>query len=256
MSFVLQLPRSPSPSGAPRPPLRWTVQDAAHKLRLRDGLPGAHVFDRVAEALKHAGAQGLSLRERLALALPASWMVNSKAPSPVMFAWASADALPAWELLEDRLGQGAAHYAALNNDDKREMAYALEALLVPPKGTVCALSKVLALLFPAVVPLLDDAAVALLTGAVEVPPGADQPSAGPELVVPALDAFIAAAAAQTPSLQALADTVGGLKLTPAQVLDRLLWFDSWGHRHFAVARVSGDIAGDAWAVAVDAPAAG
>jgi hypothetical protein len=221
----LHLPRE-------RAELVWTLYDVPEKLSLRDSLPGAHVFDRIAEGLKHAAERDLPLADRLAFALPASWMVNAKAPSPVLRAWRSNEALPAWELLVERLEGGPADWLRLDDNDRQEIGYALEALVVPPRGGLCALSKVLALLCPRTVPLLDDAAIALLTGGVELPADADHPAAGPEHLVPALDAFCRAAVEGEATLATLADAVPDLTLSPGQVLDRLLWVDSWGHRHF------------------------
>lgn len=212
--------------------LVWTVHDVARKLALRDSLPGAHVFDRVAEGLKRSAAQGQPLPDRLAFALPASWLVNNKAPSPVLRAWRHEAALPAWSLLVERLKGGTSAWRAFNDDDKQELSYALEALLVPPKGGLCAVSKVLALLCPQAIPLLDDAAIALLTGGVDVPETAEQPAAGPEHFIPAMDAFSAAVEQATEQLTKVGAAVDELSLSPAQVLDRLLWVDSWGHRHF------------------------
>lgn len=234
-ALVIQLPRDGED-------LIWTVHDVARKLALRDSLPGAHVFDRVAEGLKRSDAQGQPLPDRLAFALPASWLVNNKAPSPVLRAWRHEAALPAWSLLVERLQAGTDAWRAFTDDDKQELSYALEALLVPPKGGLCAVSKVLALLCPRAVPLLDDAAIALLTGGVDMPASAEQPTAGPEHFVPAMDAFAAAveqAAEQgmeqltrAGEVTRAGEGVDELSLTPAQVLDRLLWVDSWGHRHF------------------------
>jgi hypothetical protein len=212
--------------------LTWALHDVPGKLALRDSLPGAHLYDRVAESLKRSAALGQPLADQLAFALPASWLVNNKAPSPVMRAWRSEEAEPAWAFLVEQLGRGPAAWLALSDDDKREIGYATEALLVPPRGGLCAVSKVLALLCPQTVPLLDDAAIALLTGGVQRPDTADQPLAGPEHFAPALDAFCGAIRQAGDQLSAWAAPATDLSLTPAQVLDRLLWVDSWGYRHF------------------------
>lgn len=64
------------------------VVEAAAKLSLRAKLPGARVFDLATESLRKARAAGMSILERLPLALPASWCVNSPAPSTVLRRWA------------------------------------------------------------------------------------------------------------------------------------------------------------------------
>jgi hypothetical protein len=48
-----------------------------------------------------------------------------------------------------------------------------------------------------------------------------------------LDWFALAVAEALPDLKAWAESHREVRLSPAQVLDRLLWFDSEGSRHFA-----------------------
>ena len=97
-------------------------------------------------------------------------------------------------------------------------------------AAIAGLSKVLALLCPDTVPLMDDAAIHFALGAVARPDSADTPIAGPEHFVPMLDWFAAAVQAAGPQLRALADDYALAPLSPAQVFDRLLWFETWGWR--------------------------
>src|SRR6185369_4383893 len=106
---------------------------------------------------------------------------------------------------------------------------AVTALSIDGQGP-CAISKSLALLVPETVPLMDDAAIAFLTGAVPMPATADDPKAPASLFVPMLDAFARAVLDVEPQLIALARAHTLVPLDAAQVLDRLLWVDSWGHR--------------------------
>jgi hypothetical protein len=71
------------PSGA-----TWRVREISRKLGHRAQLPGARVFDLVAQSLRAARARGVPAIDRFTLALPASWMVNSAAISKVLRRWA------------------------------------------------------------------------------------------------------------------------------------------------------------------------
>src|SRR5580698_7368154 len=57
----------------------WELRDVNRKLTQRAGLPGARVYDLSADSLRVARAKGLSDEARLPLALPGSWLVNSRA---------------------------------------------------------------------------------------------------------------------------------------------------------------------------------
>jgi hypothetical protein len=81
------------------------------------------------------------------------------------------------------------------------------------------------------VPLMDDAALWYATGAVPCPPTSDAPSAAAACFVPMLDWFAAAVEGARDDLEALARRYAPAPLDAAQVLDRLLWFESWGFRH-------------------------
>jgi hypothetical protein len=208
------------PSGEP-----WLVEDAARKLALRGGLPGASVFDRAAAALRTAKTMSVPLEDRLALALPASWLVNSPAVSTVLSRWAQAPQRDVWlalvELLEEEGGAG-------GDDADAELAVALRAL-GPEPYVMEAASKVLALLVPDVVPLMPRPARAFVLGA----DAAEDEGAFAAMI----GWFVRSSAAHSEELRALAHAHAhahdGAPLSGPQVLDRLLWFDSEGHRHFA-----------------------
>jgi hypothetical protein len=89
-----------------------------------------------------------------------------------------------------------------------------------------AMSKVLALLVPEVVPLMPEAARGFVLGdeAKTMAPGA--------VFARMVAWFAQATAAHAPELASLARQHTEVALTGAQALDRLLWFDSEGHRHF------------------------
>src|SRR5580658_4637105 len=86
----------------------WVLEKGTEKLKLRAALPGARVFDLAADSLRKARAAGLSIADRLALALPASWCVNSPAPSTVLRRWALPPQREVWlsliEVLEEPRG--------------------------------------------------------------------------------------------------------------------------------------------------------
>lgn len=215
------------PSGEP-----WNIEGAAHKLELRAGLPGALVFDLAASASRNAKAAGLSPVDRLALALPASWLVNSPAISRVLQRWAQAPQREVWlALIEtfdgDARGWRAMKAASADEAMDEELALALRAL-----GTeayvIEAASKVLALLAPDVVPLMPMQARTFILGEARAAEVASFSAM--------IDWFTTASVTHEAELEALARAHGPAPLSGPQVLDRLLWFDSEGHRHFPAKR--------------------
>jgi len=223
MTFVLDTPHGP-----------WEVVDAAEKLAWRSTLPGAFGYDRCAHALRLARARRLPVEEILSLALPASWMVNSRAGSPVFQRWLQPEARAAWTELVGLLAGGVGPWLGVDaptRDGVKELAGALTAL----GGDVCSLSKALALLVPEGVPLMDDAALWMLLDAVPFPATADAPIGRVEHFLPMLDAFSRAALTHEDALIALAREHTAAVLDAPQVLDRLIWFESWGWRHTAKA---------------------
>lgn len=203
-----------------------SLERAAEKLNLRAGLPGAYLFDQAAHALRRARPT-LALEARLDLALASSWLVNSPAPSPALRALATP---PRRELL---LGLVDALEALPDDLDEEapelvEIAAAVDQLseaLGPRRAQGAeALSKLLALLLPECVPLLPEPACRTLLG--------DPPSAQGARFTRALQVFRRATNAHYGELVALARDHQAAVLDAAQVLDRVLWFDSEGHAHF------------------------
>ncbi len=194
----------------------WTIELADEKLLLRAELPGARVFDLAADALRNARKRGLSRYERLVLALPASWLVNSPAISRVLKRWALQDDSDTWlALLSELETRG----ASFDTD-----AVALIAALGSEPYVVEAVSKVSALLEPDVVPLMPEPARRFILGEV---------ASDGEAFVKMVNWFVSTTHAHEAELSRIAEAHEPVKLSAAQVLDRLLWFDSEGHRHFA-----------------------
>jgi hypothetical protein len=204
------------PSGA-----TWVLEDTIRKLSLRAGLPGARVYDLCVLAQRSAAENGMSLEHRFTLALPASWLVNSPASSVVLRRWALEPARQAWLLLAEALSEPAHVFARGTWKD-------VAAKVWPQLGTepfmVEAASKLLALLVPARVPLMPDAARKFVLGG--------EPAPDVEAFTAMIDFFVTAVAENEEDLAAVAEHHAEVPLTPAQVLDRLLWFDSEGHRHW------------------------
>lgn len=189
----------------------WDLGDVEEKLKVRGALPGASIWDDVQRTLS---SSALEVSAQLSCALPSSWMVNNLVTSPALSAWNKGDGRKVWEAL-----------LTAGDDDRRTELVTALCNVQSPALPLAAVSKVWALLEPARVPLLDDAAIAFLTEAID-DPASDASSAGPEHLRASLSAFSAA--------------VEGVDLDPrafdlahkAQVVDRLLWFDSYGHRLF------------------------
>ena len=187
----------------------WDLGDVEQKLALRGALPGASIWDDVQRALA-----SLDVDARLSCALPASWMVNNKVTSPALAAWNKGDGQKVWRAL-------------VRADDDARRTELVTALcdVQSPRLPLAAVSKVWALLDPARVPLLDDAAIAFLCEAID-DPASDTSSAGPEHLTASLSAF--KRACDDVDLDPRAFDLAH----KAQVIDRLLWFDSYGHRLF------------------------
>ena len=232
--------RRAGPEFVDAPP--WHLGMAHAKLQVRGRLPGAYGFDLACATYRAARTAGLPAVDLVPLALPGSWMVNNKVPSPVFYRWMQPDARATWATLLELLDCDAAGWQARGPDERAAVAQCVHRLAAldrgargnPPEhvahGAVAGLSKVLALLCPDIVPLMDDAAIHFALSAVPRPDSADTPSGGPGLFVPMLDWFAEAVLGALPALQALADEYELAPMSPAQVLDRLLWFETWGYR--------------------------
>lgn len=209
----------------------WVVTEALRKLVSRAELPGAYCYDRLAEKVHSLSQSGITAYNLLPLCLPGSWLVNGKAPSPVFKTWLSEEMRPHWEVLFELLSGSPTAVLQRSPAEKARLQAAFDAL-GDGRCHLSAVSKVLALLFPEVVPLLEDGAVWLLTRGVERPEVEDNGMAPPAQFVPCVEAFCRAMQQVAPSCEALSHHYGVTQLTSGQVLDRLLWFDAWGHRHF------------------------
>jgi hypothetical protein len=214
----------------------WTLAEAADKLRIRDGLPGAYTFDRAEAALARAEANGTKRTALLPLVFASSWLVNNKSAATVYRKWLQPPLVDVWIELASLLEGGTEVWRDLDADERATIAVGVGVLAVDGHG-VGAMSKALALLAPAAAPLMPDAAIAFALGTVAMPPlkNADAQTASTDAFSPMMTWFAEAVASAADGLAAIASDhakTGGLSLSPAQVLDRLLWFDSIGHRHF------------------------
>ena len=201
----------------------WHVREATKKLGFRAQLPGARLFDLAGESLRAAKESGVSASDRFTLALPASWLVNSPAISRVLRRWALPPHRETCLALVELLEAGPAEWS---RDPGTPAAIDLAVRSLGDEPYVIeALSKVLALLAPEAVPLMPAAARAFVLGDAGSAPGV-------EAFGRIVDWFARTTAAHEAELAALAKEHLEIALTGGGVLDRLLWFDSEGHRHF------------------------
>ena len=211
----------------------WTIEEPVEKLAWRARLPGASGYDQAAHVLRVLSAGGAEGPALLPLAMPTSWMVNSRATSHAFQRWRASPAHEAWTMLLARLGpmMSLDDWLALGADERGQIDAALSVLATGKDGaSLCAVTKVLALLRPQLVPLMDDAAIAFALGTIEMPETADDPRALPTSFAPMLDWFAAAVHDAEGALVEIAVRHDRAVLDAPQVLDRLLWIESWGHR--------------------------
>ena len=203
----------------------FTLENAARKLELRAGLPGAYLYDRATQALRRARVSGLPVDARLDLAFASSWLVNSPLPSPSLRALATT---PAREVLVALVGALEELPEEIDDTLALELTTGVDALsaVLGDKRASGAegLSKLLALLVPESVPLLPAPACAFLLG---TPPS----DPGPRFVE-GLRVFRRASFVLYDGLVDVARVHTHAVLDAAQVLDRLLWVDSEGYKHF------------------------
>ncbi len=233
MSSALILDRAAGP---------WHLGMASAKLQVRGRLPGAFGFDLAADTYRAARGAGIPAADLVRLALPGSWIVNNKVPSPVFHRWLQPGVRDVWTRVVDLLGGDSDRWLARSELERGELRERLAVLAAidasarniphgqPATGTACGLSKVLALLCPDTVPLMDDAALWFALGAVPRPDNADTPTATTDLFVPMLDWFARAVRSNAAALAELAAGYTLAPMSPAQILDRLLWFETWGFR--------------------------
>jgi hypothetical protein len=216
------------------------LAQAGEKLRLRNGLPGAHAFDRAAAALASASARGVMAIELLPLVFASSWFVNNAAPSTVYRKWLTPPLIDVWMELGKLLEAGAHGWLSLTDEERTLIQNGIRALALDGHRAG-AVSKPLALLAPDAVPLMPDAAVWFALDAVARPEAPDAQTASIDVFSPMMTWFAESvtSAGTESSLAAIArehESATGLSLSAAQILDRILWFDSVGHRHFRTAK--------------------
>jgi len=223
--FVFRCVRGNAEESAP-------VSRPAEALSRRGQLPGAFGYDRAAHLFRTLQAEGSDAVDLLPAAFPTSWMVNAKATSRTFVHWTAAE--PVWAELLSILSFDLStdEWLTLPEAQRTAAGVAVTTLSGMPSASLCAVTKVLALLRPQLVPLMDDAAIWFALGAVAEPKSADAPAAGPEQFLPMMDWFAAEAKRSDAALVELARTHTMAVLDAPQVLDRLLWWASWGHRLF------------------------
>lgn len=199
----------------------WKIEGANEKLTLRATLPGARVFDLAADSLRTARAAGLSTLDRLPLAFPASWCVNSPADSRTFRRWALPPERDVWLALIDVLEEP--WTGCLDEEASAAIASGIRAIASETHGLE-AISKALALLVPEAVPLMPAPARDFVLGA--------SAPADPPAFVAMVNWFRGAAEVIRTELASWASEHREVPLTGPQVLDRLLWFDSEGYRHW------------------------
>lgn len=216
----------------------WHLGMARAKLQVRGRLPGAFGFDLATATYRAARRAGIPAADLVRMALPGSWMVNNKVPSPVFYRWLQPDVRRVWDRVVDLLAGDCDAWRARTAGERDELAAHLTTLAAldgaarsaPATGTAAGLSKVLALLCPDTVPLMDDAALWFALAAVPRPDTAEAPTATTAVFLPMLDWFAAAVRRNADLLAPLAADYTLAPLSPAQLLDRLLWFETWGFR--------------------------
>jgi hypothetical protein len=196
----------------------WHVRDPEKRLELRARLPGAFVYDQSAHSLRNSKARGTPVAERLPLAFAASWLVNNPASSRVLRRWSEPPQIDVWIALVGALE------GPLESGGEWAPVKALVKRLGDEPTLIETVSKVLALLVPSAVPLMPEPARKFLLG--------EGAGSGVDAFATIGDWFVREARTHAAELDDWASRHEEAKLEAAQVLDRLLWFDSEGHRHF------------------------
>jgi hypothetical protein len=214
------------------------IANPLEKLAYRASLPGAFGFDQATHAMRamlamrsNEGADRDGAIDLLSLALPTSWMVNAKATSRAFQTWLAPKMRDAWECALDGLAGSVDDWIALEDADRHTIVRAIDALATADESaSLAAATKVLAILRPQLVPLMDDAAIAFALGSIDFPETADAPRATSSSFANMLDWFAREALRNEDALIQIATQHDAAVLDAAQVLDRLLWFESWGYR--------------------------
>jgi hypothetical protein len=201
-----------------------SLENAEDKLAFRASLPGAFGFDQAAHVLRVLQSEGVASVDLLPLAFPTSWMVNARATSRAFRKWFGA--IEEWGALLEELGPTMS-LEQWNGEGAERVAR----LAAMDDAGLAAVSKVLALLRPQLVPLMDDAQLAFALGVVAMPADNNLSVAGPEHFAPMMRWFAERVSAHESELIAIAARHRHAVLDAAQVFDRLLWYEAWGHRH-------------------------
>lgn len=211
--------------------IEHTLRDPARALFFRGSLPGAFGYDHAAHVLRMQIEQGAHPLDLLPLALPASWMVNSKASSQVFQRYFMPDAMAAWETVIETL-TGATAWSGLADATHNACTAAVSVLANVPGSSLSSVSKVLALLLSAHAPIMADSEVWFVTGAAEggltKPLKADGETATSVHFAPMMSWYDQEQTRLAIELAALAAAHPLAQLTARQVLDRLVWYAAWG----------------------------
>ncbi|MGZ3419030.1 MAG: DUF6308 family protein [Polyangiales bacterium] len=201
-----------------------SLEGAEEKLAFRASLPGAFGFDQAAHVLRVLQSEGVASVELLPLAFPTSWMVNAQATSRAFRKWFSA--IDVWAALLDELAptMSLEQWSGEGTERVKELS------LLENAG-LAAVTKVLALLRPQLVPLMDDAQLSFALGTVPMPDDNNRSTATADHFAPMMTWFASQVTARENELIAIAAQHRQAVLDAAQVFDRLLWYDAWGHRH-------------------------
>lgn len=208
-----------------------SVEEMRQKLAFRASLPGAFAFDQAAHGFRIARHAGVPCRELLAAACASSWLVNSGAPSTTFRRWLEPPFDAVLGELAEALAARPCAWASYADDERGALEGAMNVLAFEPRA-LGTLTKVLALLAPESVPILADAALRFAgVLAAEGDGTFDAQTAPASCFGPAMTWFTACVVAHEAELAEVARSLRGPPLAPAQVLDRLLWFDAEGRRH-------------------------
>lgn len=209
----------------------WQCSFSLEKLLMRGQLAGASLYDKTTDALRQARQAGVPALTLLPAATGSSWMVNNTVTSALFQQWLHPSKLAHWESLLALLEGTNDNYLQRKDELREPLSQTLQALWLPQAGAA-GLSKVLALLCPDVVPLMDDAALWYALDRVSYPANAQVITSKTNDFIDMLDWFATQAHTQQETLTLLATAYPLCQLSPAQVLDRLLWFESWGYHLF------------------------
>lgn len=207
----------------------WPVVMAEMKLKLRARLPGASAFDDAAAGLRAARASGVPAIALFAPAFASSWLVNSAIPSPVFQKWLVPAMRAKWAKLVALIEGDGSPWPERSKETRAEID-GLLGEIAAVGATLGGISKVLALLSLEPVPLMPDAALALVLRALPVPAEPDAQTAPLKHFAPMMDRLAQAEESGGESLAELATKVPPLR--PPDAVDRVVWFDSVGYRHF------------------------